>query len=65
MRLSDDGLDGLLHISQISQGFVKDVSAILTIGQETLTRSRTQPQPQPQPEPEPEPEPEPQPEPQP
>ena len=34
VRLSDDGLDGLLHISQISQGFVKDVSAILTIGQE-------------------------------
>jgi len=34
VRLSDDGLDGLLHISQISQGFVNNVSAILALGQE-------------------------------
>lgn len=32
VRLSDDGLDGLLHISQISQAFVSNVSAILSVG---------------------------------
>ena len=32
VRLSEDGLDGLLHISQISQSFVPDISAIFSVG---------------------------------
>ena len=32
VRLDESGVDGLLHISQISQGYVRNVSAILAVG---------------------------------
>lgn len=32
VRLEEGGLDGLLHISQISQAYVRDVSAVFSVG---------------------------------
>ena len=34
VRLSESGIDGLLHISQISQAFVNNVSNVFAVGDE-------------------------------